>query len=322
MKAETVEDLKMFVELDDIACHEPVDLSARVEIFEKGTAPSGEPYMRLRLYDSSGWVGAFARCGDWAGHGLVDGQLRDLSLHTADTPKGQRVLVAHPDYGQPPCERDALDLLPAHRAPNPEDLGRLIDLVDGLETEGYRAFVRDVFSDPDFAISFVTGTASGRCHHAEQGGLLNHSLEVAEAVSVATERMSVATCIREAGILLALFHDVGKCAVPDAHRIPEKRHKRLIEYHLQEPMAALRKRDRDAHDALWLTIAAYRSGETYGAPMAALVQGLDQCSAQADVAQRALRAGRKGYWHRFCGGRPVWMPPRDPERPAGWLGSA
>ena len=62
------------------------------------------------------------------------------------------------------------------------------------------------------------------------------------------------------------------------------------------------------------------AGSGNGAPMVALVQGLDQCRAQADVAQRALRAGRNVYWHRFCGGRAVWMPPRDPERPAGWLG--
>ncbi|WP_019590369.1 MULTISPECIES: hypothetical protein [unclassified Thioalkalivibrio] len=322
MKAETVEQVLQMRDYEDMACPEPVELSARVEVENEGVASSGERVFRFQLYDTTGSARAYGLRRDWDGHGLVNGQYRDVSLHTAVNPRGERVLVAHPLYGTRPCERDALELLPVHRAPCPEDLGRLVRLAEGLRVEAYRDFLCTVFGDPAFTLSFVMGRASGDCHHREPGGLLAHSLEVAEGVMSATDTMSLDLYSREAGILLALFHDVGKCAVPDAHRIPEKRHERLIEYYLQEPMATLRHRDRDAHDALWRVIDAYRSGDDYGAPMAALVRGLDQCSAHADVAERALRARRNGYWHRLCGGRPVWLSPSDPERPPGRLGRA
>lgn len=311
MEADSVEHLRSMVALDEVGRYEPLRIAARVDVLDQGVAASGVPYMRMDLYDSTGAVPAWARCRDWEGHGLMTGQLRTLSLHTlADTPSGQRRIVAYPEVGAPPSQRSALEFLPVHRAPWPDDCRRLVGLAQEIEVLAYREFLQDVFADPEFALGFLTAPAAQQCHHAQGGGLLHHSLDVAEAARAAADTIGLNVISKEAGVMLGLFHDVGKWVLnSDADRIPTRQHEALIEYALEQPLQRLRQRDLDAYHALWQVIHAYRTGDHYVAPMAAVVRGLDSCSAQTDAAAMIPRNGGHRYWHRLCGGRMVWIPP-------------
>ncbi len=312
MKAKNVQDLQRLVSMDDIARYEPVALAARVEIQCDGLAPSGEPYYRLGLYDSTGYVTAFARIREWEGHPLGRAQLQTLALHTIETDRGQRHIVAYPEVGAAPPRRGPLELLPMHHAPDPENLQRLVHVVESLSVAPYRECVSEAFSNQDFAIRYITLPASKRCHHAETGGLLAHSVELAEAVRAAGQAMELPTLQLEAGILLALMHDVGKVILASeiADQVPTRSHEELIEYALQEPLLSLKRVDPDAYHALWSLIVAYRNGDSYSAPMATVVRGLDGCSAQSNATvQQPPRHSAHRYWQSPCGGRKVWVPP-------------
>ncbi|WP_018864004.1 MULTISPECIES: TraI domain-containing protein [Thioalkalivibrio] len=312
MKANDVQELQRLVGMDDIARHEPVIFAARVEIQCEGRAPSGEPYYRLRIYDSTGYFTAFARIRDWEGHPLGGGQFRSLALHTIETERGHRHVVAYPEVGSALPDKGPLDLLPVHHAPESGSLQRLVNVVENLSIESYREFVREALSDQEFAIQYLTLPASKRCHHAKTGGLIAHSLELAEAVNAVGRAMALPTLQTEAGILLALMHDIGKIVLASevAERVPTRSHEELIEYALQEPLLSSKQMDADAYHTLWALIVAYRNGDSYSAPMATVVRGLDGCSAQTDATVHGSSQARvHRYWQSPCGGRKVWVPP-------------
>ena len=313
MRLENVHQLQKLIPLRDIAQHEPVLLTARIDVKDgERISPSGAPYRRVVLFDSSGNVPAFAISRDWDGHNLCTLELRCVSLQIITSLRGRRIVVIYPEYGEPLPQRDPFDLLPMHLAVEPDHLARLVRLVEEFSTPSYRAFAAQVFEDPGFVIRFVTRAASRNCHHAYPGGLLAHSLELAEAVMAAGSALQLPAVQVEAGALLALFHDVGKILLNEPGsgvQLPVAGHEELIEHVLLEPLVSLRKADPDAYHAFWVLLVAYRNRDTYPAPMAGLVRGLDGCSAQADALRRTMHAGTRGQRHRLCGGREVWVLP-------------
>ena len=323
MQLKNVRHLKDQISLRDTAQHEPVLLAARIEVEDgEHIAPSGAAYRRVVLFDSSGDVPAYALRRDWDGHNLSASELRCVSLQIINSLRGRRIVVIYPEYGEPLPQRHPFELLPVHRAVEPDRLARLVRLVEEFTTPSYRDFVAQVFKDLGFTVRFVTQAASRNCHHAYAGGLLAHSLELAEAAMAAGSALQLPAIQVEAGALLALFHDVGKILLNEPGsgvQLPVAGHEELIEHVLLEPLVSLRKADPDAYHAFWVLLVAYRNRDTYPAPMAGVVRGLDGCSAQADALRRTMQPGTRGQRHRLCGGREVWgLPPsrRTPSGPA------
>jgi len=319
MRLENVQQLQKLIPLRDMAQNEPLLLTARIEVEDgERTAPSGAPFRRVVLFDSSGNVPAFALSRNWDGHNLCTLELRCVSLEIMDANRGQRIVLIYPEYGEPVPQRHPFELLPMHRAVEPDRLERLIRLVEEFTTPSYRAFAAQVFEDPGFVIRFVTQAASRNCHHAYAGGLLAHSVELAEALMVAGTKLQLPAVQVEAGVLLALFHDVGRVPLNEPGsgvQLPVAGHEELIKHVLLEPLVSLRKADPDAYNALWVLLVSYRNRDTYPAPMAGLVRGLDGCSAQADALRRTMHAGTRGQRHRLCGGREVWVLPPSRRAP-------
>ena len=319
MRLENAQQLQKLIPLRDMAQNEPLLLTARIEVEDgERTAPSGAPFRRVVLFDSSGNVPAFALSRNWDGHNLRTLDLRCVSLEIMDANRGQRVVVIYPEYGEPLPQRHPFELLPMHRAVEPDRLARLVRLVEEFTTPSYRDFAAQVFEDPGFTVRFVTQAASRNCHHAYAGGLLAHSVELAEALMAAGTALQLPAVQVEAGVLLALFHDVGRILLNEPGsgvQLPVAGHEELIEHVLLEPLVSLRKADPDAYHAFWVLLIAYRTRDTYRAPMAGLVRGLDGCSAQADALRRTTHIGTRGQRHRLCGGREVWVLPPSRRTP-------
>lgn len=87
-------------------------------------------------------------------------------------------------------------------------LKQLHGLVQSLDAP-YRSLVNKCFEDDDLLESFLRNPASLGHHHAEQGGLLRHSVEVALDCLTACQYYSDANT--NLAVTAALLHDIGKC---------------------------------------------------------------------------------------------------------------
>ncbi|MDZ7808943.1 MAG: TraI domain-containing protein [Arhodomonas sp.] len=308
----SISELQPVLEYPELAADGLVAGTYGVECVHTGRASTGEYYLRLRLYDVTGAAHVYSRYADWPSPPR-DGQAHTVGFRWVHDRYENLVPLARPfPATQTLPERSPLELLPGDRLPEPENLFRLLTLVESLRTPGYRALVEEVFRDRELAYLFATLPASRRCHHTGEGGLLAHSLDVAEGVRRATGHLAIGRLRREALILVGLLHDIGKALLNtrEGYRLPSSRgeHAALIDYALATPMARLKARDLDAFTALWQVIDGYKRKDRYTAPLAALVESMDSVSAQTNLIQQRS-ASHPGYRLPGCHRETVWHAP-------------
>jgi len=102
---------------------------------------------------------------------------------------------------------DPEDFLPKSGKDMNELEAQLLELVDGVGDEGLRALMCALFRDPEFMKGFRRAPAAMYLHHAWLGGLMEHSLSVAQIVREAGKMYSLDMDLLTVG---ALLHDIGK----------------------------------------------------------------------------------------------------------------
>ena len=195
------------------------------------------------------------------------------------------------------CARSALELMHPREAAIPEDLKRLVHLVHSLQDPGLVWFLEALFADASLRTAFCTIGANPRHHHCDWGGLLRHSLEVAEAVQRA---LAIHPGHRlqedEAAVVVALIHDLGRIllANPKIYELYGSHgpgvHEWLLPELVRPVLATLKHLDADAYSTLWGMLHAYIHRARYQNPRVALIQGLDGHSARKDF--RGARSRR------------------------------
>lgn len=106
-----------------------------------------------------------------------------------------------------------LNHLPSSSASKPKDLIRLKKVVSKIENSALVNFLADVLVPIDICIPFTQAPASLNHHHNNPGGLLEHSVEVAEIVSDLPLKTQVE---KDLAITGAILHDIGKIKSLDA----------------------------------------------------------------------------------------------------------
>ena len=106
-----------------------------------------------------------------------------------------------------------LNHLPSSSASKPKDLIRLKEVVSKIENSALINFLADVLVPIDICIPFTQAPASLNHHHNNPGGLLEHSVEVAEIVSDLPLKTQVE---KDLAITGAILHDIGKIKSMDA----------------------------------------------------------------------------------------------------------
>ena len=110
----------------------------------------------------------------------------------------------------------ALSNLPeTYCVPN-QNLSRLNGVLSKIDSQPLQKFMADVLVPLDVCIPFFQAPASLNHHHNYPGGLLEHSLEVAEIVADLPLKTQVET---ELSIVGALLHDIGKIKSLDGRMI-------------------------------------------------------------------------------------------------------
>ena len=107
---------------------------------------------------------------------------------------------------------NTLQSLPRVYSPMPEVFDKLVATVQSLQSDCLREFLTRVLERKDRLETFLNAPASVNYHHAYPGGLLEHSLNVANN-AVAMLRLNEPTMPRlmqEACFVAGLLHDIGK----------------------------------------------------------------------------------------------------------------
>ncbi|MFV1922219.1 MAG: HD domain-containing protein [Methylotenera sp.] len=133
-------------------------------------------------------------------------------LHS-DSEKWVNIISIEPNNDKA-CSNPLLRL-PKALCADPANLDSLIKIRDSIHSYALGKFLDTVFSDEEIAMAFIQVPASRNYHHNHTGGLLAHSVEVANIV--ANEKFySNDEC--EIAIVAALLHDIGKVKTFNTNR--------------------------------------------------------------------------------------------------------
>ena len=183
----------------------------RVMAHERRLSQAGRQFTRLDLEDYSGRVTAYA----WEHQdALVNLQQHDVieGLYEFRSFDARIVadLLCPTGIGPYHGPTSAAALIPRSACPAVAHtaLEELVSIGEGLIDPSLRAFVDSVLGDPVLWPAFVASRASKHHHHACPGGLLIHSVDVANRCRDQARGLTPAET--ELIMVAGLFHDLGK----------------------------------------------------------------------------------------------------------------
>lgn len=98
----------------------------------------------------------------------------------------------------------------ARSAAHGQMIEQLWQFYAGLPSGGVRQFVQGLLFDKPFIAAFYRGKASHHHHHDYEGGLLEHSVEVALTARMLCQQYQLDSRTADVAFLGGLLHDVGK----------------------------------------------------------------------------------------------------------------
>ncbi|TMM47055.1 HD domain-containing protein [Colwellia ponticola] len=188
-------------------------------------------------------------------------------------------------------KKSGLHSLPCALSPDKSLLPLFFSLVESIENNALKEFIAEVLMPSNVCVPFIQAPASLNYHHNYPGGLLAHSIEVAQIVSNIPWQESNS---RDLAITAALLHDIGKVKTLTANmrRTPIGHwvdHDALTLEICSKALATLERLDENSATLLRHIWTCASPGARYGykaaTPIASAIQGADRLS--ADMAKPA-----------------------------------
>lgn len=179
-----------------------------VEEKQLRVAKTGTPFLTLKLVDKSGRIAGriWERADEWSQ--AIAAKSVVFVRGRTDLFRDELQLQIHEISPVPLSEIDPADFLPVCPR-NREDLMQdLRDLALSVRKGPLLRLMRQVLSDSDLMARFKTAPAAKSMHHAYLGGLLEHSLAVAQLVSQLSAFYGDLN--RDLLVAGAILHDIGK----------------------------------------------------------------------------------------------------------------
>lgn len=173
-------------------------------------AKNGKPYMTLKLMDRTGEIEGriWDRVEELSGLFDKDDFVRVAGKASLYLGKMQLVVQRIEKLSEQ--EVDLADYLPVSSRSVEEMQGELRQLVSSMQTPHFRALMEAFLADEEFLQLFSQAPAAKTIHHAYLGGLLEHSLAVAQLADDISRRYPGLQ--RDLLLTGALLHDIGKVA--------------------------------------------------------------------------------------------------------------
>lgn len=276
-------------------------LTGRVVEFDNAKTP----FLKLRLSDCMGDHIAMLNLDK----SLVPERIGHLDFVTASGVKclsGQFILDGFRRASRDEVtSMDTLQSLPRVYSPVPDIFDKLVATVQSLQSECLRAFLTRVLERKDRLEAFLNAPASVNYHHAYPGGLLEHSLNVANN-AVAMLRLNepaMSRLMQETCFVAGLLHDIGKTYTYDSKGKPNAAWKLCSHdaFTLEACAYGLAYLDKHAPDLaimlrhVWTCASpGARYGQKAAITLARYIRDADGQSAMADNQIRAFRT--KSHW--------------------------
>ena len=174
---------------------------------ETRTTKAGKPFFKLRLSDRTGTVD----CTVWETADVQAGvAVGDLVLVDARVSEyqGRPQLEASAVIAAPKGSCHPRDFLPSTYRDIEELKGFLQFHIGSVYDSDYGALLELIFGDDEFMNVFISAPAAKVYHHAYLGGLVEHTVAVAEMCDFVSQQY--ARVDRDLLLTAALLHDVGK----------------------------------------------------------------------------------------------------------------
>lgn len=175
-------------------------------------ARDGKKFLLLTLSDKTGAIRAI----DW-----FNAEHNDDTLEQGTVVRISGRVVVYEDRQQLNLDSEGIQVLEIGQydperfmAVTTKDIPQMYDellgLINNMSEEHIKALLRDIFeNDKKFIEKFIISPAAAKVHHAYKGGLLEHTMSVAElCVFFATKYSD--SIDRDLLIAGALLHDIGK----------------------------------------------------------------------------------------------------------------
>lgn len=209
---------KLFVE--HICDRDEIETVFLLRALNLAVAKNGKPYLILKLIDRTGeiegrvWDNADALSKSCGKDDFVFVRGR------ASVYMGKMQVVVKELRRQDDADVDLSDFLPVSRFGRQELEAMLRDKISGIKTGHLQALMQSFLERPGFLDDYCSAPAAKSMHHVFLGGLLEHSLAVADLADDVCRRYGGIN--RDVLVVGALLHDVGK--------IRELQYRRSFEY--------------------------------------------------------------------------------------------
>jgi len=168
---------------------------------------AGKPFYKLKISDRTGTVDCTVWEVDQLAQGIGAGQLVLLKARVSEymgQPQLEALAVAHAPAGS----AEPRDFLPCTYRDIDELAGFLRFHLDSVHDADYTALLDAIFGNEAFFHTFITAPAAKLYHHAYLGGLVEHTVAVAEMCDFVSQQYGRVN--RDLLMTAALLHDIGK----------------------------------------------------------------------------------------------------------------
>lgn len=213
---------------------------------------------------------------------------------------------------------NAILSLPRILCKEPSDLDKLVNLRHTIQSPALGQFVDTLFADDDIVIPFLQVPASSKYHHHDVGGLLAHSIEVAE---ITANQAYESKDEREIAMVTALFHDIGKVRTLGANLATTNLGKMVGHDHLTLEIcaAALKELDKTWPEASYTMRHVWTCatpGAKYGfernCTIANIVQFADKLSVDRYDQNETFKTSNKSHGLAWDSKKFYWRPAAEP----------
>lgn len=174
---------------------------------ETRSTKAGKPFFKLRLSDRTGTIECTVWETDHVQPGVAVGEVVVVSARVSEY-QGKPQLEASAVASAPAGSVNPRDFLPSTYRDIDELKGFLQFHIGSVYDRDYSALLEAIFADDEMLDSFVTAPAAKLMHHAYLGGLVEHTVAVAEMCDFVGQQY--ARVDRDLLLTAALLHDIGK----------------------------------------------------------------------------------------------------------------
>lgn len=174
---------------------------------ETRTTKAGKPFYKLKISDRSGTIDCTVWETGQMGEKVSAGDLVYLEARVSEY-LGKPQLEATKVEAAPPGLAESRDFLPATYRDIDELKGFLQFHIGSVYDSDYSALLQRIFGNPEFFEMFTTAPAAKTYHHAYLGGLVEHTVAVAEMCDFVAQQYGRVD--RDLLLTAAILHDVGK----------------------------------------------------------------------------------------------------------------